>query len=82
MKLSWRQAAVSAGSLSALLVGYGANQLWSDSRDHERRISAVEGQGAILQEIRDEQKEMRAEQLEIRDAVRRLEGARDVSRGP
>ncbi len=73
MKLSWRQAALWAGSLASLLVGYGANQAWSDIRDHEKRITSSEKVLELIPEVRSDVRE-------IRDAVRRLEGARDVSR--
>lgn len=55
-------------ALAGSLLAFGAQQVWADVRDHEKRITTNETTLELIPE-------MRADVKEIRDAVRRMEGA-------
>jgi len=75
VRLSWKQAALWIAGLALTLISYGAQQVWADVRTHGDEIQQLKAGQALIPEIRDDVKE-------IRDAVRRLEGAADARRSP
>ena len=70
-------------SLAGLLLGFLGNFLWARVDAHEGRITRnetkIDGLTDIARDTKEDTKEIRQGMVEIRDAVRRLEGARDVS---
>lgn len=69
-------------SLAGLLLGFLGNSVWGKVEDHEKRITRNDERLEAVRDMRDDLRAMRADMTEVRDAVRRLEGERDVSRRP
>jgi hypothetical protein len=70
-----RKALLWTAGFAGSLLAFGAQQLWSDVRNHETRITSGEKALELLPEVR-------ADVKEIRDSVRRMEGARDAADRP
>jgi hypothetical protein len=70
-----RKALLWTAGFAGSLLAFGAQQVWADVRNHETRITSGEKALELLPEVR-------ADVKEIRDAVRRMEGARDAADRP